>query len=189
MARLREFDIDEAVDAMMGVFWRQGYDGTSMQDIEAATGLNKQSLYRVFPDKRAMYAAALARYEDRAAAKAKEVLTGPGTAQERFRALYDDVTALAAKGDRSGCFLCNAAADQGQEDKAATEQVAAAMRRIEKIFRQGLADTAPYKTDAKACEEKAASLIAVYFGMRILAKANAPLRLLKEAAADAVAGI
>ena len=63
MARLREFEIGEALDGVMGVFWRQGYDGASMQDIEAATGLNKQSLYRIFPDKRAMYLAALERFE------------------------------------------------------------------------------------------------------------------------------
>ncbi|PQA88643.1 TetR/AcrR family transcriptional regulator [Hyphococcus luteus] len=189
MARLREFDIDEALDAMMGVFWREGFEGASMQDIEAETGLNKQSLYRVFPDKRAMYLAALVRYEEIAAAETEAVLTGEGTAQERFRRLFDGVLGLAAKGERSGCFLCNAAADQGQQDKETTERVAAAMRRIEKIFRAGLADAPRYKRDPKACEEKAASLIAVYFGLRVLTKANAPLRLLKEAAADAVAGI
>jgi AcrR family transcriptional regulator len=69
MARLREFEIGEALDGVMDVFWRQGYEGASMQDIEAATGLNKQSLYRIFPDKRAMYLAALERYEAKRRAK------------------------------------------------------------------------------------------------------------------------
>ena len=189
MARLREFDVEEALDAVMGVFWRQGYDGASMQDIEAATGLNKQSLYRVFPDKRAMYLAALARYETVEMAKAETVLSGEGGARDRIGALFDGVVAVAATGDRAGCFLCNAAADQGQQDRETTERVGAAMRRLEKMFRAALADTAPYKSDAKACSEKAASLVAVYFGLRVLTKANAPLRLMKEAAADAVAGI
>ncbi len=189
MARLREFDIDEALDAMMDVFWREGYEGASMQDIEAATGLNKQSLYRVFADKRAMYLAALARYEEMASARIEEMLTRAGTPEARFRALFDDLLAQAAKGERSGCFLCNAAADQGQQDKVTTERVAAAMRRIEKIFRAGLAEAPAYQRDAQAREEKAASLMAAYLGLRVLSKANAPLRLLKEAAAGALADI
>ncbi|MCK5748523.1 MAG: helix-turn-helix transcriptional regulator, partial [Oricola sp.] len=117
MARLREFEIGDALDGVMSVFWRQGYEGASMQDIEAATGLNKQSLYRLFADKRAMYLAALARYEDKALAGAEAVLCGEGAPREKIRAVFDAVVALAAKGERAGCFLCNAAADQGQQDK------------------------------------------------------------------------
>lgn len=189
MARLREFEIGEALDGVMSVFWRQGYDGASMQDIEAATGLNKQSLYRIFPDKRAMYLAALERYEANEFAKAEEVLSGPGTAQERFETLFGGVIALAAAGDRRGCFLCNAAADQGQEDAQATAMVNAAMRRLEKIFRKGLADSSPYDRDQKAREERAAALLASYLGLRILTKADAPLRVIKSAASAAIRAI
>ncbi len=189
MARIREFDIDEALDAVMGVFWRQGYDGASMQDIEAASGLNKQSLYRIFPDKRAMYLAALARYERLETDKAEAVLKGPGDAKARFGAIFDGVIALAAKGERSGCFLCNAATDQGQQDSETTEKVSAALRRIEKLFRAGLAQTPPYDRNEKARDDKAASLLAVYFGLRVMTKANAPLRLIKAAAQSALDGI
>ncbi|WP_428407742.1 TetR/AcrR family transcriptional regulator [Hyphococcus sp.] len=186
MARLREFEIGEALDGVMDVFWRQGYEGASMQDIEAATGLNKQSLYRIFPDKRAMYLAALERYEATEFVKAEEVLAGPGTARARFETLFDGVIALAAAGDRRGCFLCNAAADQGQEDKQATAVVSASMRRLEKMFRKGLEVSAPYDRDQKAREERASALLAAYLGLRILTKADAPLRVIKAAAAAAI---
>ncbi|WP_375205228.1 TetR/AcrR family transcriptional regulator [Hyphococcus sp.] len=186
MARLREFEIGEALDGVMSVFWRQGYEGASMQDIEAATGLNKQSLYRIFPDKRAMYLAALERYEDKEFEKAEDVLSGPGTAQERFEALFGGVIALAAAGDRRGCFLCNAAADQGQEDDEATAAVSAAMQRLEKIFRKALAASPPYDRDRKAREDRAAALLASYLGLRILTKADAPLRVIKSAASAAI---
>ena len=63
MARPRAFDPDTALQDVMNVFWKKGYEGASLQDIEAATGLNKQSLYRAFGDKRAMYLAALDIYE------------------------------------------------------------------------------------------------------------------------------
>jgi TetR/AcrR family transcriptional regulator, transcriptional repressor for nem operon len=62
MARPLGFDPDQASTDLMEVFWTHGFDATSMQDIEAATGLAKQSLYRQFGDKRAMYHAALKAY-------------------------------------------------------------------------------------------------------------------------------
>ena len=63
------------------------------------------------------------------------------------------------------------------------------MRRLEKMFRSALAGAEPYDSDSAARDEKAASLLAVYFGLRVLTRAGAPVRTLKEAAADAVAGI
>ncbi|MEO1135937.1 MAG: helix-turn-helix domain-containing protein [Pseudomonadota bacterium] len=189
MARLREFDIDEALDGVMDVFWRNGYEGASMQAIEAATGLNKQSLYRVFEDKRAMYLAALARYEQEEMVKAQAVLTGEGSARQRFQIIFNGLVSLAAKGDRSGCFLCNAATDQAQLDAPTQEFVAGAMRRIEKLFRTALSVSEPYSSDEKLRDARAASLLAVYFGIRVLTKANAPLRAIRAASEDALASI
>ena len=55
MGRPREFDEDEALAKIMDVFWEKGFEGTSMSDLETATGLRKGSLYAAFGDKRAMY--------------------------------------------------------------------------------------------------------------------------------------
>lgn len=189
MARLREFDVDEALNGVMGVFWRNGFEGASMQAIEAATRLNKQSLYRVFPDKRAMYLAALARYEQEEMANTQAVLMGEGSAKQRFRIIFDGLVALAAKGDRSGCFLCNAATDQAQLDAPTQEFVAGAMRRVEKLFRTALSASEPYRSNEALRNARAASLLAVYFGVRVLTKANAPLRAIKSASEDALAAI
>lgn len=189
MARLREFDVEEALADVMDVFWRNGFEGASMHDIEAATGLNKQSLYRIFEDKRAMYLAALAKYERDEMARAKAVLMGKGAAKMRFKIVFDGLVALAAKGDRTGCFLCNASTDQAQLDAPTRDFVSTAMRRIEKLFRQALSSSAPYKDNEALRNEKAASLLAAYFGIRVLTKAGLPVRAIKAAGDTAVASI
>ncbi len=189
MARPRTFDAEEALASVMSVFWRNGFEGASMQAIETATGLNKQSLYRLFPDKRSMYLAALSRYVNEEMAYADAVLSGPGGAKQRFAALFGGLIALAEKGDRSGCFLCNAATDQAQLDDETRSLVSASLKQLEKKFRNTLAQSAPYHSDIQRRDAMAGLLMAAYFGTHVMTKANAPLRLIRSAANEAVAKI
>jgi TetR/AcrR family transcriptional repressor of nem operon len=62
MVRPREFDECEAIERGLGVFWRRGYDGTSIADLVAATGIQRQSLYNAFTDKQGLFRAALTHY-------------------------------------------------------------------------------------------------------------------------------
>ena len=125
MARPRSFDPDQTLAALKALFWEKGYDGTSMQDIEAATGLGKQSLYRVWQDKRAMYLAALSSYARDEITGMAQVLDGDGPPRRRLGVLLDGAVAQA---DRRGCFLCNASLDQAQADPGTRDMVQAMMR-------------------------------------------------------------
>jgi hypothetical protein len=62
MARPREFDEAEALERAMGVFWSQGYEATSVEDLVGSTGLNRGSLYAAFGDKNALFLRALEHY-------------------------------------------------------------------------------------------------------------------------------
>ena len=63
MARPREFDIDLALKRAMSVFWAKGYAATSMDDLQRAMQIGRQSLYAAFGDKRRLYVEALERYQ------------------------------------------------------------------------------------------------------------------------------
>lgn len=182
MARPREFELEKALNAIMGVFWRKGFEGASMQDIEAATSLNKQSLYRIYDDKRAMYLAALRHYDETEVTRAAGLLSGAGAPHVKFQRLFNDALAEAT-GDapRRGCFLCNASADQAQLDDDAKEFVKAAMHRIENKFQETLSECEPYNSDTKLRKAMAAKLMSFYFGLRILVKADLPVATLKTA--------
>jgi AcrR family transcriptional regulator len=60
--RPRKTDPEEALETAMKVFWKQGFDGTSMNDLSASTGMAKPGLYATFGDKEAVYAKALEKY-------------------------------------------------------------------------------------------------------------------------------
>lgn len=189
MARPRAFDPDTALQDVMNVFWKKGYEGASLQDIEAATGLNKQSLYRVFGDKRAMYLAALDIYERNIIAeRIAPLVKTDDSAYDRFDTLFTNaITARTVKGDRRGCFLCNASVDQAALDAGTGQKVQAMMGRIVTLFDGALATTPPYDRDPDARRAQAQALLAAFLGLRVLVKAGVEEQALIEAKDAALA--
>lgn len=74
VGRPREFDPDVALDHALLLFWRDGYEGASINRIADAMGLSKPSLYAAFGDKESLYLRALARYGERQRARFASVL-------------------------------------------------------------------------------------------------------------------
>jgi len=62
--RPRAFDRDEALDKAMRVFWRRGYEGTSLTDLTTAMGIASPSLYAAFGGKEALFHEAVERYRE-----------------------------------------------------------------------------------------------------------------------------
>ena len=64
MGRPRAFDVDKALDRALEVFWRKGYEGTSLPDLTEAMGINRPSLYAAFGNKESLFRKVLQRYTD-----------------------------------------------------------------------------------------------------------------------------
>src|SRR4051794_5152286 len=62
MSRTREFDETAVMDKALEIFWRQGYEGTSLNDLLDATGLTKSSLYGAFGSKEDLFHRIVERY-------------------------------------------------------------------------------------------------------------------------------
>jgi AcrR family transcriptional regulator len=80
--RPRSFDVEEALDRALEVFWRQGYEGTAVSDLTKAMGINPPSLYSAFGNKEELFRKVLDHYAD-----------GPA---RYLREAYDQPTARAA---------------------------------------------------------------------------------------------
>src|SRR5271156_6657349 len=63
--RPRDFDIDTALDAALHVFWKKGYEGTSLSDLTGAMQINRPSLYAAFGNKEELFRKALDSYASR----------------------------------------------------------------------------------------------------------------------------
>jgi AcrR family transcriptional regulator len=87
------FDKDAALEAAMLLFWKHGFEGTSMADLTQAMGLNPSSIYAAFGDKHALFSLAVKRYMQIRAQYATKALEEP-TFKKVIRALFDNTVAF-----------------------------------------------------------------------------------------------
>jgi AcrR family transcriptional regulator len=111
--RPREFDVDDALDAAVEVFWRQGYDGTSLSDLTAAMGLNRPSLYAAFGNKEQLFAKVLERYSEQHMAFMREALQAPSAHRVAHMLLSGFVASATDPRTPPGCLTVLAAAATG----------------------------------------------------------------------------
>jgi len=107
----------------MDLFWRQGYEGTSMADLTRELGITRPSLYAAFESKEALFLKALDLYEARAGYR-EAALSAP-TASAYARALLEGAADL--HGDKKnppGCLgVQGALACAPQSDKIRMELI------------------------------------------------------------------
>ncbi|GIF63604.1 TetR family transcriptional regulator [Asanoa ishikariensis] len=132
MARTREFDLDAAVDAAMGVFRAKGYEGASMRDLAEATNLGSGSLYAAFGSKEGLYLAALDRYRQRYATPLVEILRSSDDARGVIRAVFvgviDDIV---GDGQRMACLIVGAAMERAHFDPRVVDRLRSTTQSLE----------------------------------------------------------
>ena len=148
--RPREFDEDQALDAALQQFWKSGYEGTGLCDLEACTGLGRQSLYNAFGDKQALFEKVLARYEENYLKPLLDQLDAEGSPVENIHAVLD----MWENGPKHGCLVSNSAAEFGAREERITRELSRSIGRIEQAFERALtrardAGELPESTDPK----------------------------------------
>jgi len=138
MPRPRKFDENDVVAAARDEFWSRGYTATSVDDLTAATGLGKGSLYGAFGDKHGLFLRALDDYIGTAVDGVRAQLRDPRyNAYDRLtRHIRAQATAIAADTGRRGCLMAKSAAELSATDEA----VERAVERAYTVWHAELAD-------------------------------------------------
>lgn len=106
IGRPKEFDRELALLAAMRTFWAQGYEGTSVQDLVEATGVNKPSLYSTFGCKEEIFREAVALYDRLEGRATSQSLSQARTAREAVETmLRSNARAYAVDEGPRGCMI------------------------------------------------------------------------------------
>lgn len=120
--RPKQFDRDDALDKALELFWRHGYEATSLTDLVEATGAKAPTLYGEFGNKEGLFRAAAERYMSKFAQRGKALLADPAcnVAQAAENFLRDTAAMYTDKQLPSGCFIiCTSAALSSSSDDVA----------------------------------------------------------------------
>ncbi len=191
MARPPGFDKQEVLEAVQRQFRKTGYAGTSLDDITAATGLGRGSLYAAFGDKQSLFMQALTDYCDRSESSMLESLSGPDDAAlQRLRDFLDGtVRFIFDDDDQLGCMAARFAIEFGRDDCAA----AARIRKDHAIVQQALVEcveAAQRHGDISsdvAPGDLACLLVTISRGIDVVAKAGGSLAEMTSVADSAFA--
>jgi TetR/AcrR family transcriptional repressor of nem operon len=130
MARVKEFDREQALDRAMHVFWQHGYEATSLPDLLQAMGIGRQSMYDTFGDKRALFLLALERYIDRS--ETTHACLAQATSVKRaIRELFESVLLEGTKDKRRGCLGISTAVALAPHDAEIAKLLATRQRQLE----------------------------------------------------------
>ncbi|MFI1094296.1 TetR/AcrR family transcriptional regulator [Streptomyces sp. NPDC020917] len=189
MGRPREFDIDEALERAMLVFWERGYEGVSLTDLTKAMGITKPSLYAAFGDKKELFRKALERYTEGPGdygTRALEEPTARGVAEAILRGAVRTTT---RPGGPAGCLGVQVALASNEAARPAHDMLVewrnTSVRRVEERFRRAV-DEGDLPRDADP-GQLARYLATVTFGIAVQAASGLSRDELQEVADIALA--
>lgn len=173
--RPREFDMDQALEKALGLFWRRGYEGTSLSDLTAALGITRASLYAAFGNKEGLFQRVMDRYEAKAGSY-RMAAERADTSLETVRLLLTGPVDLHGdKQNPAGCLGVQGALACGVNSEVVRRDLASRRQQGEATIRKRL-QRAAKEDDLPSGEDPAdlaRYLSAIIYGMAVLAAGGA----------------
>jgi AcrR family transcriptional regulator len=188
MGRHREFDLDKALDSMVCVFWRKGYEGASYADLTEAAGVERPGLYSAFGNKEALFRKALQRYYERYLDYFPAALQLPTSREVVAHILYQGVDLHTRYADRPGCLGVNGVLAGSDDAEPVRQALIDARADAEARLRQRL-EKAQAEGDLPKMAKPAALaafVLAVGHGLAVQAKAGFSRDVLQSVAEQAL---
>lgn len=137
--RHRTFDEHEVLDLATEVFWTKGYESTTTEDLLAAMGLNKGSLYNAFGSKKELFQRVVTYYSKKVFSELEQLIDNSDTPIEEVLNMFRNVCDPNDPNQHSkGCFFGNAVSELASIDRELEKQAIEKLRVLEALFQKAL---------------------------------------------------
>lgn len=190
MPRTPTFDRDAKIEEAMEVFWEQGYEATSVQDLVDHLELNRSSLYNAFGGKHELYLEALDRYRKKGIERLRRQLQDASTAMKGIRQAFMAV-AERATASCCGCFTTNAAVECAPSDACTQERARESFGQMRTLFRAAVEEAQEEEAiDAsRDAEALGRHLTNAYNGIHLTAKTEPPDAVVQDIVEETLRGL
>lgn len=176
MGRNKAFEKQEIIEKAKNIFWKTGFEATSMQELVDGLSISRSSIYDTFGDKEKLYMETLKCYCQENAYATYE--KSKGTKDEAaFIEMFFDNLVQQAKMDteKKGCFLVNAIVEFSSENTTVNEIIESNNAVLEKMFEELLSKLQQKNKLApeKSPKNLAKFLLNTIIGIRVYAKTYA----------------
>lgn len=135
MPKTKQFDEAVVLQKARDVFWKKGYNGTSMDELVTATGLSRSSIYDTFGDKHGLYVKALEHYRQARLAYITKEIPENLSPRRKIAWLYKNTMAESLNDrQRKGCFMLNTTTEIANIDSSINRLVCNNMDTMEDLF-------------------------------------------------------
>lgn len=182
MARVREFDETQVVEAAMQVFWQLGFEATSLPALLESTNLSRSSLYQAFGSKEALFERCVKAYADKLVSELRAELDATESPTAFVRSVFLSVANESDK--RRGCLVMNTANELGQRDPRFAKLISLQISRFESVFEDALrrAIEVGELADDRDVRALARYLVCALSGLRTMSKAGMSRAALRSSA-------
>lgn len=133
MGRSKEFEEKVVLQKAMEIFWKQGYEKTSMSELVEYMGIHRKSIYDTFGDKHALFLKVVEYYNEFNTAEFKVKILRAKSSRQSIQYIFDYV--IEGNDDKHyGCLLVNATTEFGPWDQEVLEKTEAAFSQAEKLI-------------------------------------------------------
>ena len=190
MVGARQFDEPEVIALALDVFWRKGLHDATMQDLAAATGVQRGSLYNAYGDKEAIFLRAFDQYAEQFLDMTARTLA-EGDAAARLRNFLDVVIVNMTSGSPPrGCLTTRTALDVAISSADVRQRVQSVLSRLEQIIAKAIS-SASGQRPATDANRLARVIVTFTRGLAVMERAGYSRKQLRESAAtfvDALVG-
>jgi TetR/AcrR family transcriptional repressor of nem operon len=174
MGRSREFDENVVLQKAMELFWEQGYEKTSMNDLVDHMGIHRRSLYDTFGDKHTLFLKTIDFYNEVIKNKLQAGISHAETPKQAIQFIFDS-TIEGYENKPGGCLIVNSATELALRDEEVEKKTEAAFMQTEQVLAELIRKG--QQTGEISCDYDAEILSEILqntlLGIRVLARTSA----------------
>jgi TetR/AcrR family transcriptional repressor of nem operon len=171
MARHKEFDETKVLQKAMVLFWKNGFEKTSMQDLVNHMNIHRRSIYDTFGDKQTLFLRTLQLFEETTQKKIEQQIKPIRSVKFALRSLFE-MAVLPIEGKPPGCFIVNTAVELTIHNPEIAERISQNFTKTESLIYQLLVQgqVSGEISDQLDIKKLAQSIHNSFIGIRVLTK-------------------